>query len=65
MKVIPMTDLPPVEIIKGRGGIIKVKAKSSKKSGNSGGKPKRFLAELATHQAKALALLGQRKVVRK
>jgi len=63
--VIPMTDLPPVEIIKGKGGIVKVKAKSSKKSGNSGGKPKRFLAELAAAQAKAIAALGARKGIKK
>ena len=51
----------PVEILKGKGGIVKVKAKASKKAGNGTRKPKRFLAELATNQAKALALVGQRK----
>ena len=56
-----MTDLLPVEIIKGKGGIFKVKSKSSKKAGNGAPRKKRFLAELATHQAKALAFLGRKK----
>ena len=55
----------PVEILKGKGGVVRVKAKSSKKAGNGTRKPKRFLAELATNQAKALALLGRKKEVRK
>lgn len=51
----------PVEIVKGKGGVVKVKAKSSKKTGNSAPKKKSFLAELASHQAKALATLGRKK----
>ena len=56
-----MTDLSPVEILKGKGGVVRVKAKSSKKAGNSAPKKKRFLAELAAHQAKVLALVGRKK----
>lgn len=55
----------PVEILKGKGGIVKVKAKASKKAGNSAPKKKRFLAELATNQAKALALIGRKKDAKK
>ena len=55
----------PVEILKGKGGIVKVKAKASKKAGNSATKKKRFLAELATNQAKALALIGRKKDAKK
>ena len=61
MIVFVSSDEPPVEIKKGHGGEIRVKSKSSKKTGNSAPKKKRFLAELAAAQAKAIAVLGQKR----
>ena len=65
MIVFVSSDEPPVEIKKGHGGEIRVKAKASKKAGNSAPKKKRFLAELANTQAKALALIGRKKDAKK